>query len=121
MIGSGSVIVASHKIDFTDKVIFGKRVILGGRNSSLWTHNRQHTKSIIIGDNCYLGSEIRITPGGEIAANCIVGIGSIVTKKFTEQFNLIAGVPAKIIKPLSEEDMSLLNHNSRADMPENIQ
>jgi acetyltransferase-like isoleucine patch superfamily enzyme len=120
LIGSGSVIVASHKIDFTDKVVFGKRVILGGRNSSLWTHNRQHTKPIIIGDNCYLGSEIRITPGGEVAANCIVGIASVITKKFTEQFSLIAGVPAKVIKPLAEEDMSLLNHNSRADMPDNI-
>src|SRR4030095_16796361 len=41
LIGSGSMIGASHKIDFTDRVEFGKSVIMGGRNSSIWTHNRQ--------------------------------------------------------------------------------
>ena len=35
ILGDGSMIAASHKIDFTDRVKFGKRVILGGRNSSL--------------------------------------------------------------------------------------
>ena len=43
LLGDGSIITASHKIDFTDRVQLGKRVVLGGRNSSLWTHNRQRT------------------------------------------------------------------------------
>ena len=84
ILGNASVITASHKIDFSDKVEFGKRVILGGRNSSLWTHNRQSTAQIYIGDYSYIGSEIRIAPGGRIPAKCIVGIGSVITKQFTE-------------------------------------
>src|ERR1043166_6042648 len=40
-LGDGSIITAGHKIDFTDRVTIGRRSILGGRNSSLWTHNRQ--------------------------------------------------------------------------------
>ena len=90
ILGDGSIITASHKIDFTDRVEFGKRVILGGRNSSLWTHNRQATKPIIIGDYSYIGSEIRIAPGGEIPPKCIVGIGSVITKKFEDEYFLIA-------------------------------
>ena len=42
-LGPGSVITAGHKIDFTDRVDIGRRAIIGGRNSSLWTHNRQKT------------------------------------------------------------------------------
>jgi acetyltransferase-like isoleucine patch superfamily enzyme len=110
IMGDGGTISTGHKIDFTDRVTFGKLVILGGRNSSLWTHNRQNTKPIHIGDYCYLGSEIRITPGGEIAPRCIVGIGAVITKKFTEEYKFIAGVPAKVINDLSEEQIGILDY-----------
>jgi acetyltransferase-like isoleucine patch superfamily enzyme len=120
ILGDGSVIAASHKIDFTDKVEFGKRVILGGRNSSLWTHNRQMTKPITIGDYSYIGSEIRIAPGGEIPAKCIVGIGSVITKKFEDEYFLIAGVPAKAIKELDEDGKFLTENKTRPDLPDEI-
>lgn len=120
ILGDGSVITTSHKIDFTDKVEFGKRVILGGRNSSLWTHNRQQTKQITIGDYSYIGSEIRIAPGGAIPPKCIVGIGSVITKEFTGEYQLIAGVPAKVIKPLDEDGKFLTEYKTRPDLPDEI-
>lgn len=120
ILGDGSIVTTSHKIDFTDRVEFGKRVILGGRNSSLWTHNRQQTKSIIIGDYSYVGSEIRIAPGGEIPPKCIVGIGSVITKKFTSEYKLIAGVPAAEIKDLDESGRFLTENKTRPDLPEDI-
>lgn len=119
-LGDGSVITTSHKIDFTDRVAFGKRVILGGRNSSLWTHNRQMTKPITIGDYSYVGSEIRIAPGGAIPAKCIVGIGSVITKKFEGEYKLIAGVPAKVVKSLDEDGKFLTEYKTRPDLPEDI-
>jgi acetyltransferase-like isoleucine patch superfamily enzyme len=120
ILGDGSVVVASHKIDFTDRVEFGKRVILGGRNSSLWTHNRQMTKPITIGDCAYVGSEIRIAPGGEIPPRCVVGIGSVITKKLEGENNLIAGVPAKVTKSLGEDGLFLTEYKTRADLPNDI-
>lgn len=120
ILGNGSVVTTSHKIDFTDKVEFGKRVILGGRNSSLWTHNRQETKQITIGDYSYVGSEIRIAPGGEIPPKCVVGIGSVITKRFTEENKLIGGVPAKVIKDLGDEGKTLVEFPTRPDLPEGI-
>ncbi|HEX8920264.1 MAG TPA: hypothetical protein VF766_02230, partial [Pyrinomonadaceae bacterium] len=56
LLGRGSIITTGHKIDFTDLVEIGDRTILGGRNSSLWTHNRQRTRPIRIGSLCYIGS-----------------------------------------------------------------
>lgn len=120
ILGDGSVITTSHKIDFTDRVEFGKRVILGGRNSSLWTHNRQKTLPIVIGDYSYVGSEIRIAPGGEIPPKCIVGIGSVITKKFEDEQKLIAGVPAKAIKDLDEDGKFLVEYKTRPDLPDEI-
>lgn len=120
ILGDGSVVTTSHKIDFTDKVEFGKRVILGGRNSSLWTHNRQQTKQISIGDYSYVGSEIRIAPGGSIPPKCIVGIGSVITKNFEGEYQLIAGVPAKVVKPLDEDGKFLTEFKTRPDLPDEI-
>ena len=119
-LGDGSVVTTGHKIDFTDSVEIGRRTILGGRNSSLWTHNRQRTRPIRIGSFSYIGSEIRVAPGGVIPSRCIVGIGAVVTGKLTEENYLIAGVPAKPIKPLSEEDRFLIEHKTRPDLPDDL-
>jgi acetyltransferase-like isoleucine patch superfamily enzyme len=120
LMGSGSMIGASHKIDFTDRVKFGKCVILGGRNSSLWTHNRQMTKGIEIGDYSYLGSEIRVAPGSVIPAKCIVGLGSIVTKAFSNEYRLIAGNPAAEIRELNEDGKFLTERKTRNDLPDDL-
>lgn len=120
ILGDGSMIGASHKIDFTDRVQFGKRVILGGRNSSIWTHNRQNTEGVSIGDYTYVGSEIRIAPGGVIPAKCIVGIGTVVAGKLRNENRLIGGVPAKEIKELGEEGLVLVERKTRVDLPDDI-
>jgi acetyltransferase-like isoleucine patch superfamily enzyme len=119
-LGAGSVVTAGHKIDFTDRVEIGRRTILGGRNSSLWTHNRQRTRPVVIGELCYIGSEIRVAPGGVIPSRCIVGIGSVVTGRLEGEGQLIAGVPAKPLKPLGEEERFLIEHRTRADLPDDI-
>jgi len=120
VLGNGSMIAASHKIDFTDRVQFGKCVILGGRNSSLWTHNRQMTKAIEVGDYSYLGSEIRMAPGSVIPEKCIVGMGSIVTKGFSKKYTLIAGNPAAEVRELNEDGKFLTERKTRNDLPDDI-
>lgn len=120
IMGDGSMIAASHKIDFTDRVVFGKCVILGGRNSSIWTHNRQMTKPVTIGDRTYLGSEIRVAPGSEVAARCIVGMGAVISGRFETQYKLVGGVPAKEIKDLDEDGRLLTERKTRPDLPDDI-
>jgi acetyltransferase-like isoleucine patch superfamily enzyme len=120
LLGDGSIVTTGHKIDFTDRVEIGRRTILGGRNSSLWTHNRQRTLPIEIGSMTYIGSEIRIAPGGAIASRCIVGIGAVITKRLEDENCLIGGVPAKQIKMLGAEDIFLIEQKTRPDLPEDI-
>jgi acetyltransferase-like isoleucine patch superfamily enzyme len=119
-LGNGSIITTGHKIDFTDRVEIGRRTIIGGRNSSIWTHNRQRTLPISIGDFAYVGSEIRMAPGSGLPSRCVVGIGSVVTGKIGAEGSLIAGVPAKPIKELSEEDRFLIERKTRPDLPDDV-
>lgn len=120
LLGEGSVVTTGHKIDFTDRVEIGRRTILGGRNSSLWTHNRQRTRPIHIGSFTYIGSEIRVAPGGSIPSRCIVGIGAVITGELKGENFLIGGVPARTIKELSAEDRFLIEQKTRADLPEEV-
>ncbi len=119
-LGAGSIIVAGHKIDFTDRVEIGARSILGGRNSSIWTHNRQRTRPVTIGSYCYVGSEIRVAPGGTVPSRCVVGIGSVITGELKCENSLIGGVPARPVKPLEEDDVSLIEHKTRPDLPDDV-
>ena len=120
ILGAGSIVTTGHKIDFTDRVEIGRRVILGGRNSSLWTHNRQRTLPITIGELVYIGSEIRMAPGSSLPPRSIVGIGSVVTSSLQEPGTLIAGVPAKVVKVLSQEDEFLIERKTRPDLPDDV-
>lgn len=120
LLGDGSIITTGHKIDFTDRVEIGKRTIIGGRNSSIWTHNRQKTMPITIGSFAYIGSEIRMAPGSAIPSRSIVGIGAVITSTLGEECKLIGGVPAKVIKDLSDDDKFLIERKTRPDLPDNL-
>jgi len=101
-LGAGSIITTGHKIDFTDRVEIGRRTIR-------------------IGSFTYVGSEIRVAPGGSIPSRCIVGIGSVITGELTGEEQLIAGVPARAIKGLSEEDKFLIERKTRPDLPDDTE
>ncbi|HVF92578.1 MAG TPA: hypothetical protein VNH22_21095 [Blastocatellia bacterium] len=117
-LGYGSVVTAEHRIDFTDRVSIGRHSILGGRNSSIWTHNRRAGSPVTIGDYCYVASEIRMAPGAEIPDCCIVGLGSVVTGKMRESYSLLAGVPARRRRSLNAGDIELIFGKTRPDLPE---
>jgi len=119
-LGAGSIVTTGHKIDFTDRVQIGRRAIIGGRNSSVWTHNRQRTLPVSIGDFAYVGSEVRVAPGGCIPSRCIIGIGAVITGKIEAEGWLIAGVPAKPIKELSADDRFLIERKTRPDLPDDV-
>jgi len=119
-IRAGAVVVSGHRIDFTDRVTIGRNVIVGGRNSSLWTHNRQQTAPIAIGDFCYLGSEVRLAPGARLAERSILGLGSVLAGAIDTPGSLVGGVPARIIRPLTAEDDALVHRKARRDAPDDL-
>jgi acetyltransferase-like isoleucine patch superfamily enzyme len=117
-LGAGVMVGSGHWLDFTDAISIGAHSILGGRNSSLWTHNRQRTRSIEIGAHCYLGSEIRVAPGVRIAELSIVSLGAVLVGAFLRPRCLIAGNPAAVQRPLAERDLALVLRKTRADVPD---
>jgi acetyltransferase-like isoleucine patch superfamily enzyme len=117
-LGYGSVVTAEHRIDFTDRVSIGRCSIFGGRNSTIWTHNRRTGKPVEIGNHCYIGSEIRMAPGAKIPDCCIVGLGSVVTNAHSESYSLFAGVPAKKRRILTSDDYELIFGKTRNDLPD---
>lgn len=53
-----------------------------------------------IGDNVYIGPGAKIFGDIRIPNNTVIGANAAVNKSFKEENMLIAGVPAKIIKPI---------------------
>ena len=119
-LGSGVVITAGHWLDFTDRIRIGAHSIIGGRNSSFWTHNRQRTRGIEVGHHCYFGSEVRIAPGAAVADLCIVALGSVVLTRFDDPRVLIVGNPAVAQRTLGERDLFLVTRKTRNDIPDEL-
>ncbi|MGQ5708758.1 sugar O-acetyltransferase [Lactobacillus sp. PSON] len=58
---------------------------------------------ITIGDNCWFASNVTVCVGVEIGNNCVIGAGAVVTHNIPDN-SLALGVPAKVVRQLSESD-----------------
>ena len=58
------------------------------------------TQNIDLGDHCWLGANVVITPGVVLGPHTVVGANAVVTKGFPEGHCVLGGVPAKVIKRL---------------------
>jgi acetyltransferase-like isoleucine patch superfamily enzyme len=110
--------VSGHRLDFTDRIDLGTNVIVAGRNSSLWTHNRQATKPISVGDFSYLGSEVRLGPGARLGSWSILAMGGVLVKPIEPDRVVVGGVPAKEIRPIDAEDERRLRRKTRDTIPD---
>ena len=57
-----------------------------------------------------------MVPGSCVGPHCVVGLGSVITSVFEDSHVLIAGVPAKVIKPLDEDGLRLVTFPARPDL-----
>lgn len=55
-------------------------------------------RDITIGNHVWITAGVTILKGCVLGSNCIVGANSVVSKAFTEENCILAGIPAKIIK-----------------------
>lgn len=62
-----------------------------------------YAKPIVIGDDCWFGANVVVCPGVTIGNGCVIGAGSVVTKDIPNR-TFAAGVPAKVIREITEED-----------------
>lgn len=79
-------------------------VIISG-NHSVYDQDDADLRETIIGDYCWIASNVVILAGVVLGPRTIVGAGSVVTKSFPEGYCVIGGNPAKVIKKLEPENV----------------
>ena len=67
-----------------------------------------------VGDSCLVGMGAIILSGAVIGDHCMVGAGALVTSKMNAPAgSLILGSPAKVIRPLTEEELRDMEQNAQ--------
>jgi len=88
-VGNG-VRIAAHVV-----IIPGNHII-ERTDIPIW-HQGIEKKSIVIGDDVWIGAHATICAGVTIGTGSVIGAGSVVTKD-VEPYSIVAGVPAKWIR-----------------------
>lgn len=66
-----------------------------------------------IGDNCLIGMNAVVLES-EIGPNCLIAAGAVVTAgKNIPACSLVMGVPAKVVRELSEDEINSILQNAR--------
>jgi carbonic anhydrase/acetyltransferase-like protein (isoleucine patch superfamily) len=66
-----------------------------------------------LGDNVLIGMGATVLNGAVIGDDCLVGAGALVTERKTfPSGSLIVGVPAKVVRPLSADEIEGLRRSS---------
>lgn len=110
-IGSGTIIGENSVLDGRDKLVIGDNVDIA---SEVMIYNAEHNINdpdfvavhapVTIGDYVFIGPRSIILPGVVIGKGAVVAAGSVVTKD-VNQYEVVGGVPAKLIKQRDQKDL----------------
>ena len=63
----------------------------------------EFSKPVVIGNNCWLASNVTVCPGVHIGNGCVIAAGAVVTDDIRDN-SLAAGVPAKVLSNITDAD-----------------
>lgn len=102
-IGQGTIIGDHCFLDGRDKLSIGDHVDIA---SQVLIYNSEHNINskefeptygeVEIGDYVFIGPRATILPGVKIGKGAVIGAGAVVTKNVSD-FEIVGGVPAKVI------------------------
>ena len=108
VLGDHSAITKQHHFDCTNQINIGKYTTIAGYQSQFLTHsiniemNLQDSLPIIIGDYCFVGTNVVVLGGAVLPSYSILGAKSLLIKEQQNQYYLYGGVPAVAIKPIDQ-------------------
>lgn len=104
-INSGCKFQDQGGIVIGDGALIGHNVVLATLNHSLAVRDRQDLipGPIRIGKNAWIGSNVTILPGVTVGDGAVVAAGAVVTKD-VPAYTVAGGVPARVLRPLTEEE-----------------
>jgi acetyltransferase-like isoleucine patch superfamily enzyme len=109
LIGEHSAITKNHHIDCTNLIYIGNFSTIAGYSSQFLTHSidilegRQNSLPIMIGDYCFVSSNVTVLGGSILPSYSVLGAKALLNKKFNQEYSLYGGVPAIFIKNISNE------------------
>ncbi len=62
-----------------------------------------YAKPVEIGSDCWFGANVVVCPGVTVGQGCVIGAGSVVTRDIPPN-SFAAGVPARVIRPITQQD-----------------
>ena len=107
-IGAGSNIQDATVIHCDKGVptIIGRNVTVG---------HRVLLHGCTIGDDCLIGNAAIVLDGVRIGARCLVGAGAMITPgKEIPDGSVVMGSPARVVRPLGERELALIERGSRS-------
>jgi carbonic anhydrase/acetyltransferase-like protein (isoleucine patch superfamily) len=68
-----------------------------------------------VGDGCLIGIRAVLLDGVVVGENCLIGAGSLLTPGTSvPSGSLVLGMPAKVVRPLNEEEYRLLRQSAES-------
>ena len=103
-----------RKVTIGNNVLIGSNVSILDHNHGVYTGDNQNSpeehprdrkiipSEVYIGNNVWISDNVVILPGAFIDDGCIVGANAVVKGSFSKN-QIIAGVPAKVIKQFNKQ------------------
>lgn len=108
--------------DLRNRVVFEDRVVVSMQStflthqdmsrSSLTNNYPSENRAIRVGRDSYIGANSTILMGVEIGERCVIAAGSVVTRSVPSD-TMVAGIPARQVKTLHEDDFNNLTATER--------
>lgn len=108
-INSNLTLVDDYEITIGKDVLIAPNVTISTTNHPLHykarPHGEMYCKRVVIEDFVWIGSNVVICAGVTIGKGAVIGAGSVVTRDVPPMC-FAAGVPCKVVREITEEDLN---------------
>ena len=95
MSGPGNVRIGADCLIASHSTLYANNHVFSNPDKPINQQSLQFS-GIEVGDDCWLGSGVRVMDGVRIGQGCVVGAGAVVTRDLPD-YSIAVGVPARVV------------------------